>query len=170
MKRSLPVAAVLGLAALLGACGSDGGGGSAAQPTTAGSAAVTVANVSGVGNVLVDTTGHALYAADEEASGTVLCTGACTSIWKPLAAASGTQTGGAAALAVIDRPDGSKQLTAAGRPLYTFSQDSPGKVSGDGVADDFGGQHLTWHVVKADGSTGSSSTSGGGDSGGYGGY
>jgi hypothetical protein len=62
-----------------------------------------------------------------------------------------------AGLAVIDRPDGSKQLAVAGKPLYTFSQDSPGKVTGDGVSDDFSGQHFTWHAVLADGTTSAAS-------------
>jgi hypothetical protein len=30
----------------------------------------------------------------------------------------------------------------------TFSEDSPGEVTGDRFADDFGDQHLTWHVVR----------------------
>jgi hypothetical protein len=44
--------------------------------------------------------------------------------------------------------------------LYTFTEDPPGKVTGDGFADDFGSQHFTWHAVVANGTT--AATSGGG--------
>ena len=77
----------------------------------------------------------------------------------PLAAGarSPTSAEGVADLGVINRPDGTTQVTGAGRPLYTFSQDSPGDVKGNGFADDFGGQHFTWRAVLADGTTASSS-------------
>ena len=44
-----------------------------------------------------------------------------------------------------------KQVTVGGRPLYTFAQDIPGQVTGQGLTDVFGSQHLTWHVVMSDG-------------------
>ena len=34
-------------------------------------------------------------------------------------------------------------------------QDKPGEVTGEGFSDAFAGQQFTWHVVHADGSTGS---------------
>jgi hypothetical protein len=62
------------------------------------------------------------------------------------------------------------QVTAGGRPLYTFTQDSPGNVKGNGFTDDFNGQHLTWHAVTADGTAAgmTPTTSGGVPA--YGGY
>ena len=74
-----------------------------------------------------------------------------------------------------------RQVTAGGQLLYTFSKDSAGQAKGDGFADYFGGQHLTWHAVRVAGgtptpvttaggsSTGSSSGGYYGDGGGYGG-
>jgi predicted lipoprotein with Yx(FWY)xxD motif len=44
-------------------------------------------------------------------------------------------------LGAIQRPDGGRQVTYGGLPLYTYSQDTqPGDAKGDGV----GG---SWHVV-----------------------
>ena len=144
-------------AIVLAACGaSDSGGSRAANDVapSAGADTVSVAAVFGVGNILIDAAGKALYSPDEEANGSVLCVDKCTSFWVPLAPGATGPTAGAGAptIAVVDRPDGTKQVTAAGRPLYTFSPDGPGKVTGDGVADDFGTQHFTWHVIMSDGS------------------
>jgi predicted lipoprotein with Yx(FWY)xxD motif len=163
MKRLSIYAATLGAAVILAACGSSGYSGSSSTAAPAASAGtVSVKQVDGVGNVLVDSTGKALYSPEEEASGKVLCTGACTSFWMPLAAGDGTPVAapGVGNLGVIDRPDGTKQVTAGGKPLYTFSEDSPGNVKGNGFTDDFGSQHFTWHAVLANGTTAGSSGSG----------
>jgi predicted lipoprotein with Yx(FWY)xxD motif len=88
----------------------------------------------------------------------VLCaTDACTSFWEPLTV-SGSPTGGSglpAKLDVIRRPDGARQVAIDGKLLYSFVQDDPGEVTGDGFEDAFDGQTLTWRVVHADGSTSS---------------
>ena len=177
MKRGLISGAVLAAAVTLAACGSSGSGGYGGSPRTTATAGapgtVAVKQIDGVGNVLVASNGKALYSPDQEASGMILCTGACASIWTPLAAASGTPTAmPGVTLGVIDRPDGTKQVTADGKPLYTFSEDSAGKVTGNDVSDSFGSQHFTWHALLADGQTATSSgttgTSTGGASPGYG--
>jgi predicted lipoprotein with Yx(FWY)xxD motif len=149
MKKLTISAAIGALAVALAACGS------AKQP-------------SATGKVLTSTGGLALYSPDGESASSVRCTGACTSIWKPLRPGDGTLTG-AGKVAVITRPDGSKQLAAAGKPLYTFAQDSPGAVTGNGASDAFGGKQFTWHVVKSAGAaaTPAPMPSGGGSSGGY---
>jgi predicted lipoprotein with Yx(FWY)xxD motif len=158
MKRLFTSMATVSLAAVLAACGSSGGGSSSGAAPGGSADTVSVATVPGVGAVLVDSTGHTLYASDEEASGMVLCTGACTSFWKPLTPGAAAPTAGAGmpALGVVDRPDGTKQVTADDRPLYTFVQDGPHQVTGNGFSDDFDGQHFTWHAVLA--SEGSSSS------------
>ena len=126
---------------------------------------------------LVDSRGDALYTPDQEASGKILCTGSCESIWMPLMATGSMQPTASAdvtgKVGTVKRPDGSEQVTLNGAPLYTFAEDGgPGNVTGDGVSDQFDGQSFTWHVVDASGSTSSSSqastTTGSG--GGYGGY
>ncbi len=169
--RSIPILAVTAAAALvLTACGgSDSGdstGGTA--PAAGADATVTSKDVDGVGRVLVDPTGHALYAADQETDGAVLCVDACTSIWRPLAAGAAMPSGtdGVGTLGVVARPDGTKQVTVAGRPLYTFTQEGPGQVTGNGFADTFGDQSFLWHAVLAGGT--SAGDTGARSSGGYG--
>jgi predicted lipoprotein with Yx(FWY)xxD motif len=154
---------------MLSACGGgsgQGAGSSAGQPA-AGAGTVSVQQLSGVGRVLVDRSGKPVYTPDQEATGRIVCTGGCTAFWKPVAAAGGKPTGGAKVgkLGFIKRPDGTMQLTANGRPLYTFSEDSPGKATGNGFTDDFGGHHFTWHVVQSGGKTSSASGGTAGSSG-----
>lgn len=188
MKRLLLSTSLTAAALLLAACGSDGTAsssptgaptGQTGAPAGAQTNTVAVMSVGGMGDVLVDSAGKALYTPDEESGGVVHCTGDCLSIWAPLTLKSGTPTGpaGGPALAVLDRPDGPKQVTAAGRPLYTFSFDAAGQVTGDGVTDSFGSEHFTWHVVHADGTAGgtagstpAATTPSTGAGGGYGGY
>lgn len=179
MRRAVIYLSTAAATAILAACGSSGSSGSNASGgssgTAAGGAASTVAvkQVDGLGAVLVDSSGRALYSPDEEANGQILCTGACSAIWMPLAA-DGTPTAAAGGpqLAVIDRADGTKQVTADGRPLYTFAEDSNGQVKGNGVSDAFGSQHFTWHAILATGTAaaatpGADTTAGGGSGYGY---
>jgi predicted lipoprotein with Yx(FWY)xxD motif len=150
MKRLLIIAAAFAAALVITACG--GGSSKPTAPAASGDT-VAVESIGGLGNVLVDAGGKTLYASDQEADGKVRCTGACTSFWKPLTIASGTPTAPADAgtLDVTVRPDGSRQATADGKLLYTFSEDKPGTLKGNGFSDDFGDQHLTWHAVLAGG-------------------
>jgi predicted lipoprotein with Yx(FWY)xxD motif len=164
MKSLLTSSAALAAVIAIAGCGgsgnaSGGSGASAAKGTT-----VSAQRVGGAGTVLVDSGGMALYAPDQEKGGKILCTGGCTSIWKPLTIASGKPTG-PGRLGVVKRPDGMRQVTADGRPLYTFAQDSAGKVTGNGASDNFGGMGFTWHVITSKGAPASSSKSGGSSSG-----
>jgi predicted lipoprotein with Yx(FWY)xxD motif len=150
------------LAASLAACG--GGGSDATDTSSAGpSKTVAVRSIDGVGNVLVDSKGQALYAADVEQDGKVKCVDACVSFWTPLTIGSATPTASSSdvgKLAVVKRPDGTRQVAVDGKLLYTFSDDSSGQVKGIGFEDDFNGQHFTWNAVLAGGKL--TSTSGGG--------
>jgi predicted lipoprotein with Yx(FWY)xxD motif len=138
-------------AAALGGCGggSDSDGGAASSEAT-----VSVEQVGGVGDVLVDADGAALYASEQESSGAVKCVGSCAAIWRPL-----TITGQPVAsdevagkLGVVERPDGTSQVTFDGTPLYSFIEDAgDGVVKGNGLADDFDGHAFTWHVMTPDG-------------------
>ena len=130
-------------------------------------ATVSVGGLGDSGSVLVDSAGKALYAADEEADRSVVCTGACTSFWIPLTIDEGAPSGNSlpSELGVVERGDGTRQVTFDGKRLYTFVDDEPGEVTGDGFSDAFDGQQFTWHVVsvgdapdsKEDGHTGGSS-------------
>jgi predicted lipoprotein with Yx(FWY)xxD motif len=155
MKTLIVPGMAVAAALAIGACG--GGSSStisnAAAPA-ASAATVSVHQLSGVGRVLVDRSGKPIYTPDQEADGRILCGSGCTAFWKPVTAAGKpTAAPSAGKLGVIKRPDGGMQVTDNGRPLYTFSEDSPGKATGDGFKDAFSGHHFTWHVVRAGGTT-----------------
>jgi predicted lipoprotein with Yx(FWY)xxD motif len=163
MKKYLFTIGAMAAALTLAACGGDDSTGSAKAPasTATGHTTVVVKPVNGVGNVLADASGKALYTPDQEAAGQILCTGACASIWVPLTSGGSTPTGPSSAgtVGMVERPDGTSQVTLDGKPLYTFAEDSNGQVSGNGVNDSFGGQAFTWHVVLANGSSAPASSS-----------
>jgi predicted lipoprotein with Yx(FWY)xxD motif len=144
MKRLLTLA-VIGAAAVAAgiAITATGTGRSAAKGVT-----VSAKQISGAGRVLVDSKGRALYRSDQERNGMVLCQGACLSFWQPLTV-SGSPKGSSlqGKLGVVKRPDGRRQVTYNGKLLYSFKLDKPGKVTGDGFKDAFGGQKFTWHVA-----------------------
>jgi predicted lipoprotein with Yx(FWY)xxD motif len=173
MKKLLILGLAIGAAAMLAACGGGGGGGgnATAGMPAAGGKPVSVKDIGGAGNVLVDSSGQALYASDQEtAAGKVLCMGACNSFWTPLTVSGGVPNAGLVPgkLGVVKRPDGAMQLTYNGKLLYSCTQDQPGKVTGDGFKDAFGGQQFTWHVVStANGGSPSTGSSGNGTSGGF---
>lgn len=181
MKRLIALSVAIAASLALAACG--GGGSSNRAASAAGSPAstttVSVRRLSGVGSVLVDHAGKPLYSSDLEARGRIVCDAACNAFWAPLTLGAGRATAPADAgrLGVITRPDGTRQVTDNGKPLYTFAEDSPGKATGNGFHDEFNGHHFTWSIARAGGNSGSpaaggspsgGSTSGSGYSGGGG--
>jgi predicted lipoprotein with Yx(FWY)xxD motif len=166
IKTYATLLAVAGVVLIVSACGggSDSGAGAPASGGMNAAQTVSVGNVDGLGEVLVDAEGDALYAADQETGGMVLCTEGCATIWEPLTLADGaTPTAGdglGGSLGVVNRPDGSRQVTFRDRPLYTFIEDpEPGVVTGNGFADTFDGQPFTWHVATPTGVSDSSENS-----------
>jgi predicted lipoprotein with Yx(FWY)xxD motif len=160
LKRLAAPGALAVAALVLASCGGDDGGSTAvaADPNHT----VSTADVDGR-DVLVNADGEALYISDEEqAAGDILCVSdGCLAFWEPLTIDSGQPTGDATGnLGVVARPDGTDQVTLDGDPLYTFTDDSPGQINGDGLSDTFDGQTLTWRVVAGD--TGSTGDEGGG--------
>jgi predicted lipoprotein with Yx(FWY)xxD motif len=174
MKRSaVPIGAAV-FALVVAACGSSGGDTSSASGSSgSGSDAVQTSDVSGVGDVLVDSAGHTLYFADQESNGMIKCTGACLGFWMP-AQATGTLPSDIQGLGTMTRSDnGEKQLTLDGAPLYTFKLDkAPGSTMGNNFHDSFSGVSFTWHAATTSGSSdtsgGNNSGGGGNDNGGYG--
>jgi predicted lipoprotein with Yx(FWY)xxD motif len=165
MNRTTPLSALAVLAALtLSACGSGSGH---AKRSASPADTVSLASVSGVGKVLVDAKGFALYSPVQEKSGTIRCTGSCTSIWLPLTTKGMPSAPAGLQLGTVMRPDGKTQVTFKGKPLYLFAEDSsPKSVTGNGVSDNFGGRSFTWHVASP-GKTTTVSSGGGGYSNGY---
>ena len=161
-RTSFSVAAILGVAMILAACGSSAKKTSTAAPPTSAASASTTTQApssstaistasSSKGEILVDAKGKSLYVFDKDTSGKIACTTGCVAIWPPLVVPTGTSAPSGvmnvtATLGTVMRPEGTTQLTSDGRPLYTFSGDSAaGQVNGDGFA---GG---IWHVAKASG-------------------
>ncbi|MGH2983059.1 MAG: COG4315 family predicted lipoprotein [Solirubrobacterales bacterium] len=169
------------------ACGgddsdSDTTASSSGAGTAAGASTISVQSVGGL-NALVDAKGKVLYTTDQDTASKIACTGECAGIWVPVTAQSGQPSSDDASveakLGVVTNPDGDSQVTFDGKPLYTFVQDSPGEVTGNGVTDSFGGVTFTWTAATAGGSqqgagattTTDTETTGSGDSGGgSGGY
>jgi predicted lipoprotein with Yx(FWY)xxD motif len=155
MRRSILLPTLLIGAAALGvtACGSSD---EDAGASTAGSSGglVSVASVDGT-EVLADSAGKTLYTAAVEKDGEILCVEACTSFWAPVLAspADAEEAAGAldANLGVVKRPEGERQLTLDGLPLYTFTEEDVGKLDGDGFVDDFQGTRFEWEAARTGG-------------------
>jgi predicted lipoprotein with Yx(FWY)xxD motif len=156
MKRLMITLAAVVAVLALAACGGSGYDSSDSSPSSPAAqsgddtATVSVEELGDSGRVLVDSAGKALYAADEEADSSVVCSGDCTSFWIPLTIDGGTPSGNSlpSELGVVERGNGTRQVTFDGKRLYTFVEDEPGEVSGDGFSDAFDGQQFTWHVVS----------------------
>src|ERR1041384_341916 len=139
MNRKTPLSALAALA-VLGALALSACGGSTSHQAKSGGAprtdTVSLASVSGVGKVLVDSKGFALYSPAQEKGGAIRCTGGCATIWLPLTVKGSPRAGSGLNLGTVMRPDGKTQVTFDGKPLYRFAEDnSPKRVSGNGVSD-----------------------------------
>jgi predicted lipoprotein with Yx(FWY)xxD motif len=96
--------------------------------------------------ILVTLGGRTLYSLSAERRGKFICVDrTCLSFWKPLVVGRGVTPTGVDGLATVKRPDGRRQVSFRGGPLYTFKGDKkPGDVKGNGFKD-----VGTWHVVVA---------------------
>jgi predicted lipoprotein with Yx(FWY)xxD motif len=171
-RPAVPGSLIAGLAAvaaagLIAACSSGSSSASAGVGSTqqAGGgtqqavAGLTISSrqVSGAGTVLTNQSGRTLYTPEQEASGSIKCTGSCLSFWFPVTMAQGATphaaSGVTGKLGSVKRPDnGDLQLTYNGDPLYTFRLDSaPGQAHGNNFTDSFGGQAFLWHVATVSG-------------------
>ncbi len=93
-----------------------------------------------------------VYMFEGDKSGNSSCTGACAHVWPPVTTAAAVSTGGAAVagdLGTITRPDGTKQVTYKGHPLYFFAHDGD---SGDAYGQGVVGFGSSWYVLKPSGS------------------
>lgn len=110
-----------------------------------------VAANSKLGNILVDAKGMTLYVFGADTVGVSNCTGACLPNWPPLTASADGPVAGpgvTGSLGVVTRPDGIRQVTRDGMPLYTFAFDrQPGDTNGQGL-NEFGG---IWTAAAAGG-------------------
>jgi len=160
MRRPKLTIAVVGIAIAAGAGGiaaaaTTGGSGTkttavpsvrgaAASPVTPGSVAspgptarAVNANVDGVNEtILVDTNGLPLYTYKLDTAKRSLVTGSLATLWPPLVSAHPTISGAGGKVTVTNDANGA-QVAYNGHFLYTFVNDSPGRVTGQGVQDFF---------------------------------
>jgi predicted lipoprotein with Yx(FWY)xxD motif len=108
------------------------------QPASSGDI-VQTKTAANVGQYLADSSGNALYTYGGDTAGKSNCSGSCLYSW-PIYDASNAPSTLPTNVTVITRSDGSKQYAYKGLPLYIFSGDSAGHVTGDGVSD--------FHIAK----------------------
>jgi predicted lipoprotein with Yx(FWY)xxD motif len=86
-----------------------------------------------LGEYLTDPSGRALYTYKLDTSGVSNCTGSCLANW-PAYTAKASTTNLPANVSTITRSDNNQmQYTYNGMPLYYFTSDSQGQVTGNGV-------------------------------------
>jgi predicted lipoprotein with Yx(FWY)xxD motif len=156
---ALAVAGALALAACggsstsssSGAAAAPGYGGGAAGASNGSTAASVVSTkTSSLGTFLVDGQGRTLYLWDADHGPRSTCTAACAQAWPPLTTTAAPKASGAvksSLLGTATRADGSREVTYAGHPLYTYAGDTrPGQVTGEG-SNSFGAPW--WTVTTA---------------------
>ncbi|WP_148283077.1 MULTISPECIES: hypothetical protein [Kitasatospora] len=152
-RRTLLAAGTLAAAAaLLAGCG-GGGGYSAGRTGNPGPSqgTLTTAHDPVLGTLVTDGQGHTLYRFDRDGDSpsATHCTDACATRWPPELAngSGGADLKGidAKLVSTVTRPDGSRQLTLSGWPLYRYAPDTkPGETKGQGVDG-------TWFASTPDG-------------------
>ena len=114
------------------------------QPT-----ALQLVTAGAVQPYLADSANRALYFVEGDKDGSK-CTGDCTRAWPPLLADETMPTGSANLqpnmIGVIERADGSRQVTYNGHPLYHYAADTTAdRAAGNGIHDQWG----QWHALNA---------------------
>lgn len=168
--RRMPVALCLliALALVAAACGGDDdatgvSGGAGDEPAAADGGAApddSAANDDGGpgGEPLVElmgseygeilaSDGFTLYLFTPDGPGESTCFDSCAALWPPLEHDTALDVGpglDAERFALIDRGDGTMQVTYDDRPLYFYAPDSPGTTDGQGL-------NGVWFVVDVDG-------------------
>ena len=160
--------AVAGCAVVLGACGdeddapmrmSDAGSGAAEmeeavrdeEPAAqAREGTRVVLGDSEFGSMLFDARRQAIYVFENDRPNQTVCYGECADAWPPVYTEGAPKAGkgvDASQLGTVERRDGRKQVTYAGKPLYFYAHESPGQVLCHNV--DLNGG--LWWVVGPDG-------------------
>ena len=117
----------------------------ATSPVPAGAAELKTAS-SGAGQIVVDAKGMSIYffTKDVKDSGTSACIGACITAWPPVLTESDSPAvdGVTGTVGTIATPEGKKQVTVNGLPVYYYIQDkAAGDITGQGVND-------VWYLVS----------------------
>jgi predicted lipoprotein with Yx(FWY)xxD motif len=105
----------------------------------------------GLGRILVNSSGRTLYLFEKDRKGMSACSGQCASFWPPLMTKGKARAiGGAKAslLGTTKRANGRLQVTYNHHPLYTFAEDTKkGQTKGEGM-DAFGAE---WYALSTAG-------------------
>jgi predicted lipoprotein with Yx(FWY)xxD motif len=154
MRRGPAITALAALALALTACGSTQtpaptGGLQAKNADNSASMALFIANRDDIGWFVTDSEGLPLYRFDKDTPkpSKSNCEGECAKTWKPVPADKPVMATGVDPISMgsVTRADGTKQLTIAGYPQYTYAED---KVAGDMKGQAKGG---TWFVTAPNG-------------------
>ncbi len=102
-----------------------------------------------MGAVVTDQKGWVLYRFDKDSAKppTSNCVDACARVWPPALTDGNTELQGVSddKIGTMDRPDGTRQLTVGGWPVYRYIGDKkPGQWKGQGVGN-------TWWVITPEG-------------------
>ena len=87
-------------------------------------------------SILVNGQGLPLYFYKPDTATKSMVTGTLASLWPPLTASAPTESGASGIVKAVSSSNG-RQVTYNGHFLYTFVDDGPGRVSGQGVQDFF---------------------------------
>ncbi|WP_441247111.1 hypothetical protein [Kitasatospora sp. McL0602] len=146
--RRLAIASGLAALALAAtACGSSAGSSGAAAPAAPVAASSSAApagfklvavDSATLGPIVTDSSGRTLYRFDKDTAkpSASNCADACAVKWPPATVQDKVSLDGVGSALVgsVTRPDGTRQLTLNGWPLYRFAGDSAaGQVNGQGV-------------------------------------
>ncbi len=168
MRKIWGAAGLAAAVLLVAACGSSAtSSGSNAQSSSPAAAAGSSPAASSSGTtlmsrtingtpVLTNSAGLTVYWFAPDTSTTSKCTGSCATYWPPVKGPATAGSGVTGTLGTITRPDGTKQATYDGHPLYTYAGDTaPGQNKGNGLNASGG----LWHEVTVSGTAPASSPS-----------
>jgi predicted lipoprotein with Yx(FWY)xxD motif len=160
-KRSVVLLTIAAAGVAPSSACSSSAGSTGSDPTPPVSGTAVSAQSTSLGPILVDGRGRTVYVFANDKSNVSTCDGVCAADWPPVPAPSplsASPPGVQAALGTATRSDGTRQLTVAGHPLYTFSGDSAaGQTKGQGITLNGG----LWTVVSPAGAPNKSAASNG---------
>ena len=116
---------------------------------------LVVSSSPSLGSFLVDQDGKTLYVFTVDTPEKSNCNGQCAAIWPPFTATYSPVAGEGVSgvVGMIQRSDGSRQVTYDGRPLYYYYKDlEPGQTNGQGV-------NGVWFVATPSGQVPTTTTS-----------
>ena len=157
----------MALALVLSACASSGSSSTASStPTAPASSAASSAPASsgttlevktiGGQQVVTNSKGFTLYWFAPDTPTTSKCTGSCPETWPPVKGPATAMSGVTGTLGTITRPDGTKQATYDGHPLYAYAGDF---VAGQAKGTMLNASGGLWYEMLVSGATPGASAS-----------